>query len=179
MSTEDPAPDLKTDDYVRVKGTVEGTFEGENLFGGTATAPEVRAESVEVVDATALDPARKTVEVGRPKEDNGFSVTVEKVEFGEETTRIYVKARNGTDQPASLFTYDARIVQGSRQIDANEDAYEYSSLEPQSDLEPGVETEGILTFGPADPSAPLRIRLEWYSENYEINTEPVVFKVQP
>jgi hypothetical protein len=163
---------------VRVKGAVEGTFEGENAFDGTLSAPELRAESVEVVDATALDPARKTVEVGQATENNGFSVAVEKVEFGEDTTRVCIMARNGTDWPASLFVYDARIVQGSRQIDPT-DAYEYASLEPQSDLEPGVETTGVLTFGPADPSTPLNFRLEWYSENYDITPEPLVFTIQP
>ena len=180
FADEEMMRQLNSDDYVRVRGTVRGALEGENMFGGTLDTLGVDADSVKVVEdpAAALDPARATVNVGQTRKDKGFSITLEKVEFGEETTRAYVKARNGTNETASLFTYDARIVQGSKQIDPNQ-SFEYSESEPQSDLEPGVETEGVLTFGPADPSTPFRLRVEWYSENYNLDPEPLKFEVTP
>ena len=38
--------DLNTDDYVRVRGEVLGSLEGENAFGGSITAPTVQASKV-------------------------------------------------------------------------------------------------------------------------------------
>ncbi len=48
----------------------------------------------------------------------------------------------------------------------------------QSDLRPGVRTDGVVTFGKVDPSRPLEVRLEWYSDNYNITAHPIVFQVR-
>jgi hypothetical protein len=168
-----------SNDYVRVQGTVRGSFEGENPFRGTVTAVEIEADSVEEVDATeALDPAQETVRVGQTREDQGFSATVDKVEFGEETTRVYVTARNNTRNDANFFAHNARIVQGSRQVDP-ERSPQYDFPQPQSDLGPGVETEGVLAFGPVDPSRTFRIELEWSSREFRVRAQPLVFEVSP
>ena len=179
MYSDDPDLRLEADEYVRVRGTVLGSFEGENAFGGSITAPQVQAESVEVVGPTeALDPALKTVEVGQTQGDQGFSIALQKVEFGEETTRAYVALQNGTGAPAGFYTFNARILQGARQIDPTDD-YEYSELEPQSDLSTGVQTEGVVTFGPAETDQPLEVQFEWSSENYDLSPNPIVFQVVP
>jgi hypothetical protein len=155
-------------------------MEGENAFGATLETLGVDAESVEVVEdpSAALDPARKTVEVKQTQTDQGFSLTLRRVEFGEETTRAYVKVRNDASAMATLSTYDARIVQGSTQIDADQ-SFEYVDLEPQTELEPGVESEGVLTFGPADPAAPFRLKVKWYSDDFNVDAKPLVFEVTP
>jgi hypothetical protein len=75
---------LETDDYVHVVGTVTGSMEGENAFGGTITAVAVEASKVEPVSGVeAVDPTQKTIEVGQTLTDQGFSVTLKKIEFGE------------------------------------------------------------------------------------------------
>ncbi len=100
------------------------------------------------------------------------------MEFGEETTRAYVALQNGTGAPASFYTFNARKLQGARQIDPT-DNYEYSELEPQSDLSTGVQTEGVVTFGPAETDQPLEVQFEWSSENYDLSPNPIVFQVVP
>ncbi len=176
---DDPNIDLNPDEYVRVTGSVLGSFEGENAFGGTVTATEVQADSVEVVGlADALDPAVQTWQVGETRTDQGFSITLQKVEFGKATTRAYVNLQNGTGVHASFYAFDSKVIQGSNQIDPT-DAYEYTELEPQSDLSPGVQSEGIVTFGPADPNQPLELQFGWSSEDYNITSNPVVFQVTP
>ncbi len=45
----DAAPTgLKSGDYVRIQGVVNGSLEGQNAFGANIRAVEVRAESVEI-----------------------------------------------------------------------------------------------------------------------------------
>lgn len=173
--------DLNADDYVRVEGEVLGAFEGENAFGASITAPSVQASNVRAISVgQALDPAQKVIEVGQTLGGQGFEVTLEKIEFGEETTRAYVKMANNTGQGASFYTYDAKIQQGSTQVDYLDDHdYDFYDEEPQSELRPGVETEGVLAFGPVDPNEPFQLIVPWYSDNYNINVRDIVFEISP
>ncbi len=171
--------DLEVDDYVNVVGTVEGEMEGENMMRGTVTAVMLRADEVDVVSAVeAVDPTQEIVEVGRTVSDQGFSIKLKKIEFGEDTTRVYVSVYNGTGAGASFSDYDAKILQGSRQFD-QETTFDYEVKAPQTDLRPGVRTDGVVTFGKVDPSQPLEVRFEWYSDNYNITAYPIVFQVKP
>ncbi len=120
--------------------------------------------------ADALDPALQTWQVGQTQSDQGFSVTLQQVEFGRDTTRAYVTLQNGTGVPASFYAFNARIVQGATQIDPTT-SYEYTELEPQSDLSAGVQSEGIVIFGPSDPNQPLELQFEWYSEDYSAGVQ--------
>lgn len=87
-------------------------------------------------------------------------------------------AYNGTSVGAYFSDYDGRIIQGSRQLD-QETTFDYEVEPPQSDLGPGIRTDGIITFGKADPYQPLQVRFEWSSDNYDITTNPIVFEVTP
>jgi hypothetical protein len=39
--------------------------------------------------------------------------------------------------------------------------------------------DGVVTFGKVDPSQPMQVRFEWYSENFNITAHPIVFQVTP
>jgi hypothetical protein len=170
---------LEMNDYVHVIGTVKGSLEGKNAFGGKVSAVQVDASKVEPVNAVAVvDPTQKTVQVGRTLSDQGFSVTLKKIEFGKKTTRVYVSAYNGTGTGASFYEYSAKILQNSRQFD-QETTFDYEVKAPQSELTAGVRTDGVVTFGKVDPSQPMQVRFEWYSENYNITAHPIVFQVTP
>ena len=86
--------------------------------------------------------------------------------------------RNGTGATASLYSFNSKILQGNAQVDPT-DSYEYSELEPQSDLSPGVESEGVVTFGPSNPNQPLTVQFDWSSDNFDITAEPIAFQVAP
>lgn len=172
--------ELNTDDYVQVRGEVLGSLDGENAFGGTVTAPTVQASDVSPVSAgQAIDPATEVREVGQTLGDQGFDVTLEKIEFGEESTRAYVTLANNTGRGASFFTFDTNIVQGSSQIDYLEDSYAYYDEEPQDTLRPGVKTQGVLAFEPVNADQPFELRIPWTSDNYNVTSRPVVFQVSP
>lgn len=178
--TEDTNLDLDSDDYVRVKGEVLGIFEGENAFGGMIEAPMIQASDVQPVSAgQALDPARKVLNVNQTSSDQGFYITLRKIEFGEESTRAYVTITNDTGRGASFYTFDMKIQQGSRQIDYLEDSFSYYDEEPQSELRPGIKTEGVIPFGPVDPDQPFEIILPWSSNNWNVNSRPVTFQINP
>ncbi len=88
VRTDEEALGLGTDSYVHVRGTVLGSFEGENALGGTVSAVEVEADEVERVEAVdAVDPTQKTIMVGQTRSSEGFSMTLVKLEFGVKHTR--------------------------------------------------------------------------------------------
>ena len=86
---------------------------------------------------------------------------------------------NNTGRGASLYTFDAKIQQGSTQVDYLEDSYAYYEEEPQSELRPGVETEGVLAFESVNPDEPFELIVPWSSDNYNINARDIVFQVAP
>jgi hypothetical protein len=91
---------------------------------------------------------------------------------------VYISAHNGTNAVASFYTYDTKILQGGRQIEEDM-SFAYELPEPQSDIEPGVRTDGAVILGKADPTEPMRVKFEWYSDNFNINAKPIVFQVSP
>jgi hypothetical protein len=58
-------------------------------------------------------------------------------------------------------------------------SFDYEVEAPQSDLNAGVRTDGVITFGKVDPSQPLQVRFEWYSDNYNVTPKAIVFQVAP
>lgn len=171
---------INRDDYVRVKGSVGGQFEGENAFAAKRQAVEVQADSVDPIDpAETLDPAQSILQVGQTRENQGFSATIDRIEFGEETTRVNVTARNNSGYKVSFFTHNAKIVQGSEQVDPDRYSLRFDIPEPQSDLNPSVETEGVVVFGPVDPSGPFTIELDWSSRGRDVRAQPLVFEISP
>lgn len=105
-------------------------------------------------------------------------MTIQKLEFGKKTTRVYVGLYNETGVPASFYAFDSRIVQGSSQIEPT-DSYEYSELEPQSDISPGVRSQGVVTFDAVDPNQPFELQFEWSSEDYNVTANPIAFVYEP
>lgn len=106
-------------------------------------------------------------------------MTLDKVEFGEDSTRAYVKMANNTGRGASFYTFDAKIQQGSTQVDYLEDSFAYYEEEPQSELRPDVETEGVLAFESVNPDEPFELIVPWSSDNYNINARDIVFQITP
>ena len=180
VRTDESALGLRSDSYVRVRGTVLGSFEGENAFGGTVSAVEVEADEVERVEAVdAVDPTLETVEVGQARSSEGFSITLVKVEFGVRHTRAFITARNDGDKTAKFDLYRSKIIQGSDRA-GQTDPYEYSLPKPKPGLQPGEETEGVVIFGRADPSQPFQVSFAWERGGFMADRpEPLVFQVTP
>jgi hypothetical protein len=180
VRTDKKALRFGTDDYVHVRGTVLGSLDGENAFGGTVSAVEVEADEVERAEAVdAVDPTLKTVEVGQTRESGGYSVTLQKLEFGPRHTRAYLAARNDGDRGAKMDFYRSKITQGSDRA-GHSDPWDYNLPKPQAGLQPGEETEGVVIFGRADPSQPLQVSIAWQYGGYMADTpEPLVFDVAP
>ena len=180
VHTDKSSLGLRTDNYVRVRGEVLGSMEGENAFGGQVSAVEVDAYEVERVEAVeAIDPTQETLEVGQTQGNEGFSVTIDRLELGAKHTRAYVTARNEGSKTAKLDLYRSKIVQGENGI-GQKDPYDYNLPKPKSGVRPGDETEGVVIFGRPDPSEPFQVSFAWERGGYTApKPDPLVFQITP
>lgn len=170
------------DDYISVDGMILGEFEGENAFGGTVTAPMIDADSIEVLsymDAVAPTVTEITPD-GASSEQYGITLTVDKIEFAENETRVYMTESNASEDTFNLYTYMISIVQNGQQIEqdmASSSIYEGGYAELSDNLLPGASSSGVLVFPEMDSSAGFQIHAEGMSSNYEQQFEPFVIEV--
>jgi hypothetical protein len=166
VSYADGSLRVKEDDFVRVRGTVVGKFEGENAFGAALTVPVVTADSIRIVDATAAaSPAVRTLP-RRQIAQAGITITVQKVDFAEDETRVFLAVKNGSRSQFNLYSSSGKAVQRGRQFESTYSSGDYPEL--SSEILPGVFTSGVIVFPPMGPNAGLEIHLEGYSEDSSV-----------
>lgn len=166
---------ITDDEYVHVVGTVRGKTEGEIPLLATLDAVAVRAETAEVVDRDALaPPALRTVEVARSVDQHRLAVTVDKVEFALNETRVYVTVDNRSTATASFNGYKARAIQGQTQY-APEDLTYYPWVEPE--LPPAASSSGVMLFKALDPVQATKLSLEPRTNDYQLEFTPYVFAI--
>jgi hypothetical protein len=173
----DPSFPVATDDFVHVTGTVQGALEGESAFGEMITLVSVLAETAEVVDVmAAASPTRRTVTVDQSIDQHGIAVTIEKVEFAADETRVFVKVVNESAATADLYDLQvAAATQDGTEYEAERLWDYYPSVEWE--LPPGLESAGIIVFPAMASSRPVEVRLEAGSDDYGLSFEPYVFEV--
>ncbi|WP_342566710.1 hypothetical protein MKY09_11620 [Psychrobacillus sp. FSL K6-4046] len=165
-------------DYVKVDGVIEDEFEGENMLGGVVIAPVMNAKSLEVISyIDAVAPTLETLTTGETIDQHGFVVQVDKIEFAEPHTRLYVTVTNNTNDNISFYTHSIKLVSNGTQYEEETD-YEADFPDLQSDILPGISTSGVVTFPALDSATTeIQVHAEGYSQNYEIDIEPFIFKV--
>ena len=172
---EDPSFTIADGDYVHVLGTVRGKTEGEIPFLATLDAVAVRAETAEVVDESALaPPALRTVEPAQSIDQHGLIVTVDKVEFAANETRVFVTVDNRSAATASFNGYKTRALQGQTSYEP-EDLTPYQWVEPE--LPPGAASSGVVLFTAMDPVQATELHFEPRTDDYQLEFSPYVFEI--
>jgi len=166
------------DDYVRVVGTVGDQFEGENMMGAELTIPTIIADSVEIVDALAAAPAAlKTVAVNDSQNQHGVTLTLKKVEFAKRETRVFLTVSNRSGDTASVYSFNAKAVQGSRQY-SEAQAFMSGYPEIETDLLPKNKTSGVIVFPKMNPDKATRFVFVASSDNWNLTFKPYEFRVK-
>lgn len=174
---------VKTNDYIEIDGKITGEFKGENAFGGEVTAPMIEADTLEV--KSYMDVVVPTISEIIPEnavsEQNGVTLKVDKVEFAEKETRVYITESNNSSDNCSISVYDIKILQNGQQINQDSSsmsAYDGDYAELPYDLLVGASASGVLVFPAMDSSASFQVHIEAYSDNWEVEFSPFVIDVQ-
>lgn len=175
----DPNFQVKDGDYIHVVGVVRDKFTGKNAFGAEVSAPIIDAELVEKTDyITAVAPALKTISVGQEQNQKGYKVKVEKIEFAKEETRVYVTVKNESKDKINFYNHATKLVQGSTQLEP-EMNFEGDYKQIQSDILPGVSSDGIIVFKAIDPKAgDIKLITDGSSDNFNMQIKPFEFNVK-
>lgn len=170
------AKDLKSDNYVIVTGRINGIFEGTNAFGGSVTAPQIEAEKIEISSyVDVMSPTLKSVEVNDVRNSNGVTVTLQKVEFSPIETRVYISIDNQSANEYSFYSYNAKVVQNSKQFEYESNYYaDYPEI--NSDILAGVKSEGVLVFKGLE-QASFRLVCEGQSDDYYLDRDTFTFDI--
>ena len=161
------------EEYVFVDGKIDGELKGENMLGGKVSAPLIK--DAEVTKSTYMDvmvPTIKSVKAGQGQEQNDFRFIVDKVEYAEKETRVYLTLTNNSANTISAGIYEAKIVQDGKQISQDQSSSSsYMGDYPQVDYQvlAGASSSGIMVFPPIDPDQNFTFILpDIYSDDYEI-----------
>ena len=173
--------DYSIDDYVIVDGQIVGTFEGTSVIGATIECPQIDAVSIEkqsYIDAV-VPTVKELIPENAVSEQNGISLKVDKIEFADAETRVYVTAANSSSNKFSLFTYSIMLVQNGQQIEQEytSSIYEGNYPELSSDILPNASSTGILVFPAMDSTASFQLYAEGMSDNYDLDFSPFTIDI--
>lgn len=166
--------DIKANDYVIVDGKVDGTLKGENSFGGEVVSPLI--VDAKVTKSSYKDIVTPTIAEISPavsQDQNGIVVTVDKVEYAKDETRLYVTIKNGTDYNFSCGVYSSKLVIDGQQLDQNNQSmtiYNTPELQELSyEVMAGTSSSGTVIFPAIEQNEPFQFVLpDSYSDNYDL-----------
>lgn len=169
--------ELKTSDYVYIKGSVYDKFEGENVLGGKVVMPLIVADELEIVDyTTAVSPALSTLVVNESSEQHGYSTTLNKIEFAQNETRVFLTIQNKSAKKINFYSFNSKIVQGGVE---QFDPVMFDLIERQeisNEILPGITQSGLIVFPAMDPDkGEITLITEGTSEDFMLEFEPFIF----
>jgi len=169
---------ISEEDYIKVTGYILGTTEYENMIGGVVSAPVIvatdlkKSSYIEVVRPTIKEVTYSDKVINQ----KNYEIKINKVEFAEKETRIYVEASNKAKDDFSIYTYSSVVTQNGNQFD-QESNYNADYKELNSELKPGVTANGIITF-PAIQQKDFDLIIEGSSDDWDIDLEEYKFNLE-
>lgn len=159
-------------EYILVDGMIDGSFDGENAFGGSITVPLIT--NAEITKSNYVDvvvPTIASIEPGVTASQNDVTFTCDKVEFAEAETRVYLTISNDRSDTVSYSMYSIRIIADGQQIeqdDSSSSAYEGNYPELSYDISGGAKTSGVLVFPAIEPGTAFKLVIpDIYADDYE------------
>lgn len=157
--------DVTQGDYISCSGYIDSVTKYKNAYDTELYAPLVY--STDLQKATYIDVMAPTTETITPddlrKESSGYSVMVQKVEFSEKETRVYVSVAN--NGKATLYVGDSVIIQDGKQYKATTN-YEANYDEIPYEIVKDASTTGIIVF-PAISSKDFELSFDVHSDDFE------------
>ena len=172
----DTDEEYMADEYVKIRGRINGIIEGDSILGGKVTNPLVFESEIKKI--SYIEAASKTIKeviVDDTQTQYGYSVTVQKVEFAENETRIYIKVENNGSSKFTVYDWNSEIEQKNHQFSYQMN-WDGNYPELMDDLRPGNITEGIITF-PALDIDDFKLYLNCRSDNWNEEIDEITFDI--
>lgn len=167
----------KDGDYVICTGYIKEIRTYTNTYGTELSVPLIY--STDLRSASYIEVMAPTVSTITPEnltyEKYGYSITVDKIEFAENETRLYMTATNNGSATMYVDADSSVIVQEGNQYNS-ETNYEADYEEVPYNLSKGTTASGIVAF-PAITDGEFEYVIEMHSDNFDERFETVTFKI--
>jgi hypothetical protein len=145
------------------------------LAGCTGCASGSADDSADTSDPAPAQPGPRTpvsrIDVTRVQE--GMELTLLRVERIGRGGRVFVRAYNGTDAPASVLSRDMVLVQGGERLRPSPDPIGRTPRFARV-LEPGDSSAAVQYYRVLEPG-PARLEVDWISRDLDISPTPFSF----
>ena len=164
-------------DVVTVDGKITGSHVYINTYGNEVVA--LKIESDNVIEGNYIDcfsPTIKEVIIEETIDQYGYAFTINKIEYAEEETRLYVTITNDGDAELDVSEDRIIMVQNQKQYECQSNQFaKYESID--TSLYPNTVTSGIVTFPSMDPESGGRIYCKAYCEDIaNVKLETYIFE---
>lgn len=179
VRVNDTSVNFQEGDILHIVGEVHDMFEGKNAFGAVIKVPTIIASKFEQTDyITAFSPSLRTIEVNQTQNQNGYIMTVSKVELAKQETRVYLKVTNESTDTIDFHTYSSALVQENKQYKQQRNSHaEYPEISGDN-IQPSVSSEGVIVFQAIDLGGQnFHVTFNGSSNNWEIRTDPFTFEI--
>lgn len=150
---EGAPPELEADAFVAVRGVVEGDELHTYPDGREALVPRVRVTALTITDRLGIRPAVWVVDVGQTLTQHDIRVTLERIEFAAEETRLLFAVENRSDETISAIGTGVRVQRGDAEYRAVF-PIGHGVPPPRGQVEAGAVERGWFQFPPLDRSGP-------------------------
>lgn len=163
-------------EYVKIDGKILGEREYENVLGGEIERMLIETENITKSNyIECCSPTIKEIKADKTVEQHGYSVTVDKIEFAENETRVYLTVENNGSSNFSVYAFNMKMVQDKKQYEYVYDPKsDYEEL--QTDLLPDTVTSGIVVFPAMNPEKSLKLICEPSCYDWEVELENYIFE---
>ncbi|KNF07379.1 hypothetical protein CLPU_17c00040 [Gottschalkia purinilytica] len=149
---------LNKDDIIYIKGKISGSSNGEILYGRDISLTGIYATDFNKTNDYIKDfaPSIETKNVDKEENKDGYNFGVNKVEFAENETRVYIKVGNKSNKNFRFDPYKVHLIQNNKLI---EQSYNFTSnfKELNSEIMPGEVKEVILLYEKTNPKEALAV----------------------
>lgn len=146
-------PELEANAFVVVRGVVEGTEPHTYPDGREALIPRVRVTALTITDRLGIRPAVWVVDVGQTLTQADIRVTLERIEFAAEETRLLFAVDNRSDETISAIGTGVRVQRGEVEFRAVFPTG-HGVPPPRGRVESGAVERGWFQFPPLDRLGP-------------------------
>lgn len=180
--TDNADASLKSGDYVKVDGKVRGKFTGQNAMGAEISIPAI--ENAAVTKSTYMDvvaPTTATLEPNVSSEQHGITASVDKVEYSDLETRVYMTVKNDSSDNVSLDVYGIKLIMDGQQIAQDNNSvssFNGNYAELNYDIAAGASSSGILVFPAIEQKKDFQVVLSnVISDNYELDFDTYTLNI--
>lgn len=180
--TDNADVSLKSGDYVKVDGKVRGKFTGQNAMGAEISIPAI--ENATVTKSTYMDvvaPTTAALEPNVSAEQHGITASVDKIEYSDLETRVYMTVKNDSSDNVSLDVYGIKLIMDGQQIaqdDNSVSSFNGNYAELNYDIAAGASSSGILVFPAIEQKKDFQVVLSnVISDNYELDFDTYMLNI--